>query len=243
MLSAQLLDLEFLEEADGSHKHYRKADKVVNAKDDPEYLKYDVYVFTVQWFYSNCVNNPSCMAKLKIPNIFTLHGLWPSFLSDKRLADCNTGPKISAVPHDKMREFMLNYWPTYHEDPQEFWDHEYNKHGYCYTERMQQRSYEPFLQRTIDLFQQYQMDQLMIQALGDVAMRRGGQKQFTYEDLFNLIQGARRNLYFDLACKRVNHKQYLEEIRFYFDLDFKPKNHHIRSNCSKTQPIIILFAN
>ena len=85
-----------------------------------------------------------CYQKLKnIPkNEFSIHGLWPGNLTGDYIADCNGNLTTEMIEEAKKKEGdffnekMKQYWVSYSESDEDFWIHEYTKHGYCYTNKM-----------------------------------------------------------------------------------------------------------
>ena len=205
-------------------------------------VDYDMYVLSIQWGKSQCGKNTECQKKLdSIPkNIFTLHGLWPSFKDGRRLSDCNTGSKIDVkITGENLYKEMLTYWISYVNKNDEFWDHEYNKHGYCYTQRYG-KSIEDFFDTTMNLYKKYSFDQMMIKALPDIVGKRD-EEAFTYQQLREKFIDVNREIYFDLDCKVVNGKKYLSEIRLYYDLNLTPVNVSEASDCNGTEPVYVVF--
>jgi len=92
----------------------------------------------------------------------------------------------------------------------------------------------------LDIFNDYSLDQLMIKTFGKMS----GEHQFQHDDLKSHFQGQVGKLQFDLSCKYYNDKQFLQEIRFYFDLNLKPIDSTLHSDdCSKKDPIYLSFFN
>ncbi|KAG0016204.1 ribonuclease T2-like, partial [Podila clonocystis] len=75
-------------------------------------------------------------------NEFTLHGLWPDKCSGSMVAHCDRDREHDDV-EDRLEQTdiygdMKKYWPSYkptpqHPDYNDFWTHEWNKHGTCVT--------------------------------------------------------------------------------------------------------------
>jgi len=168
----------------------------------------------------------------------TLHGLWPSYKNGKRLQTCNTETQID-VKGDASDLFdsMKIFWPSFSKGNEEFWTHEYNKHGYCYIKKYNLREYRDFFMFVMDLFNRHRFDQIMLKAFGDLS----GLQQFDMIDLTNHISQVMTGLHFDLDCKRFDSKQYLQEIRFFFDLDLEPIQMRYPTDCKIGEPIYIDF--
>ena len=101
-----------------------------------------------------------CYQKLKnIPkNQFSIHGLWPGNLTGEYIADCNGNLTTEMIDEAKSKEGelfnekMKKYWVSYSESDEEFWIHEYNKHGNCYTNKMKQNDFVPYFKKSNVLF-------------------------------------------------------------------------------------------
>ena len=118
--------------------------------------EYDSLVLAIQWPNGVCAKQTSIckekLAKMK-PNTMSLHGLWPSLKSGKMLPACNTGKTIN-VENDGTPIFqrMEVTWPSFMKSDEEFWTHEYNKHGFCYVNENHLSGYKDYFQKTLDFF-------------------------------------------------------------------------------------------
>ncbi len=230
----------------------KKALKFLNNFNTP--LDYDMYVLTVQWGGkiwlklknlipqgTVCISDPKhCHEKIySIPkNILTLHGLWPSYQNSKRIDKCNTGTEVLIKKDSSdLFQMMQIYWLSFTKTNEDFWSHEYNTHGFCYTEKFKFDDFKPFFEFTMTLFNDHQMDQILLKALGE----QSGLKEFTVRDLKNHIKGVVGDLIFELDCKRFYSKQYLQEIRFLFDLNLNPIQIPYPTDCKVDEPIFIDF--
>jgi ribonuclease T2 len=168
----------------------------------------------------------------------TLHGLWPNYQSGRRVRTCNTGTQIQVESNTSdLYKSMNDFWPSFTKTNEDFWTHEYNKHGYCYTQKYNLNDYTDFFGFTMDLFNRHRFDQIMLKAFGQIE----GLQEFDMIDLSNHISQVMPGLYFDLDCKRFDSKQYLQEIRFFFDLDLEPIQLRFPTDCRMNEPIYIDF--
>jgi ribonuclease T2 len=200
---------------------------------------YDMYVFTIQWGNTLCENNPDCQQKIKsIPkNIFTLHGLWPSFNDGRKVDECNKGQEINVNINDEgLRNDMNIYWLSYTSSNQHFWNHEYNKHGFCYTEKYQ-KTMESFFGTAMGLYKKLSLQQLSRSAFGDVKEK---ERSYSYEQLESAFRKVLGGYYFDIECKKIGDKSYITEIRFFFNLNFETTKHSAHTDC-KNGPIYVEF--
>jgi ribonuclease I len=211
-------------------------------RDQNDYESYDMYVLSIQWENTIC-QHPKCHNRTRARNIFTLHGLWPGFTSQKEMRDCNTGDKIDVRIRGDILEKMEVYWPSYTSPNEEFWNHEYNKHGYCFTKRHDKPDEQAFFKSTIAIYEEYALDQLMTHSVGD--MVTDDEIEFEYDELVDALHSARDDLLFVVHCLRRNHKQYLQEVHIYFDVELNPleKYRPGRSNCDMDDSIFVPFEN
>ena len=183
---------------------------------------YDMYVLSVQWGSTICLTKGKiCYEKFKqIPkHSMSLHGLWPSLSTGVTLPDCNSEEQIDII--DNGSETFLNmrkYWPSLTGTNKEFWDHEYNKHGFCYNLRNEQmgENYEYYFKKVLDIFLGNKIDSLIIDICSDA-----DDGEYVLPDDFKekMDEKFGENTY-SLRCTKIGGNYYLQEIRFKLDLDF-----------------------
>ncbi|BAE56022.1 ribonuclease T2-like protein [Aspergillus flavus] len=98
---------------------------------------------------------------------WTIHGLWPDNCDGSYGQFCDKSREysnITAILQEQGRtellSYMKKYWPNYEGDDEEFWEHEWNKHGTCintiepscYKDYSPQKEVGDYLQKTVDLF-------------------------------------------------------------------------------------------
>lgn len=168
-----------------------------------------------------------------------MHGLWPSHSSGKMMPTCNTGEQIK-IESDSSSIFteMDTFWLSYSSGNESFWTHEYNKHGFCYATKYKRQDPKVFFQYALDLFTNHKLDQIFIKAFGELH----GEQAFETQDLINHVQKVVPGLKFGLDCSFHDKKQYLQEIRFYFDLTLQPYDvSHYSSDCHSDKVTYIQF--
>lgn len=168
----------------------------------------------------------------------TLHGLWPSLKSGSMLPDCNSGKDVPISIADKaLLTTMQADWPSYTGPDDKFWTHEYNKHGFCYTNKSKTEGFIPYFSLGMEIFKKHNLENFISDLVdgskdAEIAIKTG--------DLKALIAKKFPEIKFDLDCKKSGTKSFLAEIRIYLNLDFKsfvpPKG---RSDCPASQPIYI----
>jgi ribonuclease I len=189
------------------------------------------------------------MEKIKVKNSFTIHGLWPNYKSGPGI-NCNPGEIIQLNLRDfndrSLEEQMELYWFSGRQKNYYFWRHEYNKHGHCYTQRYGLEGVEPFFQKTLSLFKDHDLDQLIVQTFGDKFLTNVMHIELYYNDMLEMLRDARRDLHFYITCKVKDDKQYLYEVRIAYDLEFKSFSHPPETTehpCDVEKTIFIPFDN
>ncbi|KAL9018708.1 MAG: hypothetical protein Q9185_004022 [Variospora sp. 1 TL-2023] len=100
-------------------------------------------------------------------NSWTVHGLWPDrcdgtyeqYCDPSREYD-NVTAIISAAGKTDLLSYMNTYWKDYQGDDEDFWEHEWDKHGTCistlepgcYSDHTPQEEVVAYFQKTVDLF-------------------------------------------------------------------------------------------
>ncbi len=189
---------------------------------------FDSYVMAVQWSNGYCLaNNCGSKADHVYKNTLTIHGLWPSLKSGKQLSTCTSGVSI-VDDGSTLFKNMKQYWPSFAKSNKEFWEHEYNKHGYCMVEEYEWDGYEDYFEFVIDLHLKTYKD-LIVNAFPD-------QKNITitYDDFVSAIQKQIPNATLKMNCK----SKYIYEVYFYLEKDFTPSTDSRFSNTCDSAKLI-----
>ena len=188
------------------------------------------------------MGNEHCNRKLsKIPkNIMTLHGLWPSLSSGNQLADCNQGNDIEIVDDgSEIFKFMEVYWMSVFDSNEKFWEHEYNKHGYCFSQKTNNFDYKNYFIAVMNLFKKYDLENIVTKAFGEVSNQN---VSYSFAKFKESLQKVAPELMFDISCQSKHQVQYLKEIRFYFSQDFEPvENKAFRGGCQTNKDITVIY--
>ena len=187
---------------------------------------YDSYVMAVQWPNGYCLaNNCGGRADHVTKNTMTIHGLWPSLKSGKYLDDCTTGISIED-DGSTLFQYMKQYWPSFSANGNEyFWEHEYNKHGYCMVEEYNWDGYEEYFSFVINLHLKSYRD-LIIKAFPNYS---NTSVSLTYEQVITAIRKVIPKATFKMNCK----SNYIYEMYFYLEKDFTPStNSQFSNTCS-----------
>jgi len=190
----------------------------------PVWEKYDFYVLTGLWGPTSCrEQGKECYKMLKKfkerdeLNILTVHGLWPSYASGIFPQWCNLDTNIKII---KSTEEMNDYWINmFNLDNEEFWEHEYNKHGLCYNQRFNfsKDDYLAYFNKTISLYKKYNLKNLLKEfypgIFAGVNRLNRTYIQKKLDDKFGPKTTA-------ITCKEIDNVKYLYEIRLKLDLNF-----------------------
>ena len=210
----EVLELEFLKESD--LKANNKSAQGVSGVPD-----FQSYVFTIQWGNTLCIPSADCREKVKNwkKNVFTVHGLWPNGPNGQQLPTCNTLQKINFQINDNnLQDQMNSHWPSLTGPNIKFWEHEYNKHGFCYSNKYGGSQTE-FFRKGMELFLNFGFEDLVSDLMKNPSEE---EVEISMDDLKNLIHERYPDAVFDIDCKLHNKTNYLQELRFYLNLDFMP---------------------
>ena len=190
---------------------------------------YDSYVFGLQWPNGYCGGNNSCdFLKKTEKNILTIHGLWPSLKSGKSLADCASG---QSVPDGNSSLFnqMRKYWFSIKGSNKDFWQHEYNKHGYCMVQEKRWKGYEDYFNFALKLYLN-RYKNLLINSFGNPHKVL----ELDVSELKSKIQKVMPGANFKLKC---DSKKYITEFHFYLEKNLSPNTNARLSNgsCNKAK--------
>ncbi|KAJ5226458.1 Ribonuclease T2 [Penicillium chermesinum] len=98
---------------------------------------------------------------------WTIHGLWPDNCDGTYQANCDSSrayTNITAILKEQGRtqllSYMDKYWVDINGDNEQFWEHEWSKHGTCvntidpscYTNYQPQEEVGDYFQKVVDLF-------------------------------------------------------------------------------------------
>jgi len=209
---------------------------------------YDFYVLSLSWGPSYCIKSSKfdeCMANLRrlnLNNKLTIHGLWPSRKDKTMLGDCNTGAPIKITPTaGDPFSTMTKQWFTMKRDNtnEDFWGHEYNKHGVCYSTTTKQPGYAAFFSKVLDVFAEGKLSDLMIKTVDVVPGKSVAMPVSSWMEKFSQVLGSNN---FELDCIKKDSVQYLYELRVYYDLDFTKLNgYRCNDSCNHNQDVTVSF--
>ena len=190
---------------------------------------YDSYVMAVQWANGYC-SAQNCKGKDSVVqrNSMTIHGLWPSLKSGKRLKECTSGKKITDNGSSLFQSMRVN-WPSFSKPNTEFWGHEYNKHGYCMVEEYGWKGYEDYFRYTLDLHTRTYKNLIMNAFPG-----YSGTVTVTYEKMRDAIQRVIPRASLNMKCT----SGYISEFYFYLEKNLSPCSGCQFSNSCKSGKLV-----
>ena len=202
---------------------------------------YNCYMFAIQWPLGVCAKDgSSCYRRMamapKLAN--TIHGLWPGYYGERPIPYCNDGIPVD-VEDDGSALFieMRKYWPSLKGPNENFWNHEFNKHGYCYTQKIGTEKYQSYFYKGLEVLKYNGYNNLVVNALGT----HSGEYEMDFYSLKTALESYLGGSVFQFQCVRSGYSQYLSEIRIQLDLNFKPIETEFRSNCNTRNTVIIPY--
>ena len=192
---------------------------------------YDSYVFALEWTNGYCQIN-TCTSNVDElePNIFNIHGLWPSLKSGKLLNPCTSGVKIKEKESQLFID-LRKYWPSFKGKYVDFWEHEYNKHGYCMVEENNWKGFEDYFKFVIDLYLSGYKD-LIKKAFENNTNRK--LYTITFDDMKQRIQKIIKKANFKMNCAGG----FIYEFYFYLNKDFTPSTNSKYSDCCQSGKLV-----
>ena len=196
--------------------------------------KYDYYVMTLFWPATYCIiHGKECYKKLKKRelNINTIHGLWPSYEQNDNLQWCNIDTDVEIDQHTSDMDY---YWVNMDfKDNKDFWNHEYNKHGFCYNKRNgnSTNDYLIYFNKTFEVYRNIPTIQNGTINAKDLMKKYlypgmfAGMNKLIIDDLRQRLKDIFGNGTFGFNCLKINGQYYLHEIRVY--LEFNLSSLHI----------------
>ncbi|BFG36887.1 hypothetical protein CerSpe_231610 [Prunus speciosa] len=172
---------------------------------------YVYFQFVQQWPPTNCrVRNKPC-SKPRPLQIFTIHGLWPSNYSNpRRPSNCAGSPFNFTKVYPHMRSKLKISWPDVESgNDTKFWEGEWNKHGTCSEERLNQMQY---FERSHDMWMSYNITEI----LKNASIVPHPTQTWKYSDIVSPIKKATGRTPL-LRCKYDKSTQLLHEVVFCFE--------------------------
>ncbi|KAI4722679.1 ribonuclease T2 [Aureobasidium sp. EXF-10727] len=156
---------------------------------------------------------------------WTIHGLWPDNCDGSYEATCDSSRAYTDIGcilldkgHGDILSYMETYWKDYQGDDESFWEHEWSKHGTCYstlnpdcyTDYEKEDELVDFLNTTITLFK----DLPTYEWLADAGITPSSSKTYTNAQITNALQsqfGATPIL--SCTSGKLNQVEYVFNVR------------------------------
>ncbi|QHO42509.1 hypothetical protein HN51_008202 [Arachis hypogaea] len=176
---------------------------------------YEYFKLALVWPATFTRIHASGMTKPKIPNYFTIHGLWPTNFSSPWPQSCAEKPadyfKRSSI--DTLQNGLNHYWPNLKsaETNMELWIEEWEKHGTCSLQKFNQSEY---FRQAISITEF--LDILVVfKNVGIIPHRT---KTYSLIDIVNAIKETKtRQVEPELVCFQDRSDVLLREIRVCLD--------------------------
>ncbi|KAG2486449.1 hypothetical protein HYH03_014896 [Edaphochlamys debaryana] len=91
---------------------------------------YDYLLLVREWPATFC-EHEACSSLKSGGFHFTIHGLWPEFLDGTWPQFCDASYKFDMTKLGDVKETMEKEWPSFAGSDENFWEHEWSKHGTC----------------------------------------------------------------------------------------------------------------
>lgn len=201
---------------------------------------YDTLILGLSYLPTLCKieekNSSQCLSKissLRTQKNFTIHGLWPYSSSDELICKGKIITVTLLPTYKDLNEDMNNYWPSIKGSNTNFWVHEYNKHGECFS-----KTHINYFQTTINLYKSLDIQNMIHSLFPGTSKKVERTFNELNADIKNFLKGDYHKIYCLSDDKGV---QYLKEIRINFDSKLKLKRTPKGGNCFFSKPITILF--
>lgn len=176
---------------------------------------------------------------------WTIHGTWSDFCDGTYPQFCdpdrqytNITQILEAEGRIPLLKYMKKYWKDYQGNDESFWEHEFNKHGTCfstlkpscYVDYKPQQEVGQYFRTTVDLFKTLPSYEF----LGDAGIIPSTTKTYSLSDVHAALTKAHG---FDVTVQ-CDTKGALSEIWYYFNVKgsltkgkFFPTNTTYTGNC------------
>nr|WRO64824.1 self-incompatibility RNase [Prunus salicina] len=172
---------------------------------------YVYFQFVQQWPPITCRFSRKPSYKHRPLQNFTIHGLWPSNYSNPwRPSNC-TGTQFKQLS-PQLRSKLKISWPDVEDgNDTRFWEKEWNKHGTCSEESLNQMQY---FQRSFAMWRSHNITEI----LKNASIVPHPTQTWTYSDIVSPIKTATKRTPL-LRCKRdpATNTEFLHEVVFCYE--------------------------
>lgn len=165
-------------------------------------VAYDYNMLVLDWRPAQCLDRKCRQGYVE--NSFNIHGLWPKNSDGSWPEYCSDKP-ISITADTEL--YLLSYWNSYSKSIRKFWEHEWLKHGTCFTPELDS---EKYFQLAIAMY------------LGGEVLEKLVQNDIVPSNYSSYSPEMVRSVFEkkpSLDCKNIGSGNYLRTIIFCFDLE------------------------
>nr|AAT72120.1 S6-RNase [Prunus avium]BAA36388.1 S6-RNase [Prunus avium] len=193
---------------------------------------YVYFQFVQQWPPTNCrvrIKRP-CSSPRPL-QYFTIHGLWPSNYSNPRMPSNCTGPQFKRILSPQLRSKLQTSWPDVESgNDTKFWESEWNKHGTCSKETLNQMQY---FERSYAMWMSYNITEI----LKNASIVPHPTQTWKYSDIVAPIKAATKRTPL-LRCKQDKNTVLLHEVVFCYEYNALKQIDCNRTSGCQNQPAI-----
>nr|QCF59419.1 S27-RNase [Prunus dulcis] len=189
---------------------------------------YVYFQFVQQWPPATCIRSRKpCSKHLPLP-IFTIHGLWPSNYSNPTMpSNCIGSLFNESKLYPKLRSKLKISWPDVESgNDTQFWEGEWNKHGRCSKEMLNQMQY---FERSHAMWNSHNITNI----LENAQIVPNATRKWKYSDILTPIKAATKRTPL-LRCKpdpAQSNSQLLHEVVFCYGYNTKKQIDCNRPGC------------
>nr|AAT69248.1 S4-RNase protein [Prunus armeniaca]ADZ73655.1 S-locus associated ribonuclease [Prunus armeniaca] len=191
---------------------------------------YVYFQFVQQWPPATCIRSKKPCSKHRALQNFTIHGLWPSNYSNPtRPSNCVGSHFNESKLSPQLISKLRISWPDVESgNDTQFWEGEWNKHGKCSQEKLNQMQY---FERSHDMWMSYNITDI----LKNASIVPHPTQTWTYSDIVSAIKSKTQRTPL-VRCKRdpapnknAPNSQLLHEVVFCYE--YKAKK---QIDCNRT---------
>nr|AAL35959.2 RNase [Prunus dulcis]ABU94954.1 S-RNase [Prunus dulcis] len=150
--------------------------------------------FVQQWPPTTCRFSGKPSNNRRPLPIFTIHGIWPSNYSNPRMRSNCTGSQFKKILSPRLRSKLERAWPDVESgNDTKFWEDEWNKHGKCSEQTLNQMQY---FERSHQMWSSFNITNILEKA----SIVPNATQTWTYSDILSPIKAATQRIPL-LRCK------------------------------------------
>jgi len=207
---------------------------------------FDFLLLVEAWPPTNCLSSHCTESYAKINDRFTLHGFWPSRGGQNAASypcNCDDRRFDPSALEDFLNE-MNQDWPSFKPDSDQFWEHEWSKHGTCCAHVANLSTQQGYFKTTLDL----RRGHAILPGLARAGITPSDIKQYKAADIIEVLKPVGEGHRPTIGCIQKDRVQYLNEVAFCLDrnltfiqcdVHFQHLPHDEVSDCDHSKDITI----